>query len=195
VRNPQRFGWDSRTGQMYMSDIGQNVVEEISPVRAGANLGWNVWEGSYRYAGRGGVEGPPRADRNVVYPVVEYAHGDPLLIGNAAVTGVIVYRSSAIPALANKVLFADFPSGEIFYFDADNPPQGGNTGFHRILLRQGGEEPQTALQLIRAKNSAQGKMPAGRADLRFGAGPNGQVLLINKADGTIRLMVPQGREE
>ena len=32
VRNAQRFGWDSKNGAMYMSDIGQNIVEEVSPV-------------------------------------------------------------------------------------------------------------------------------------------------------------------
>ena len=47
VRNPQRFSWDSKNGKMYVADIGQNIVEEISPVTAGANLGWNKWEGSY----------------------------------------------------------------------------------------------------------------------------------------------------
>ena len=58
VRNSQRFGWDSRNGAMFMSDIGQNIVEEVSPVTAGANLGWNVWEGSYRFVSqRGGDHG------------------------------------------------------------------------------------------------------------------------------------------
>ena len=32
IRNAQRFGWDSKNGAMYMSDIGQNIVEEVSPV-------------------------------------------------------------------------------------------------------------------------------------------------------------------
>lgn len=41
VRNPQRLFWDAKNGNMFMSDIGQNTVEEISPVAAGANLGWN----------------------------------------------------------------------------------------------------------------------------------------------------------
>ena len=45
IRNVQRLGWDSRNGAMYLSDIGQNVVEEVSPVTAGANLGWNRVEG------------------------------------------------------------------------------------------------------------------------------------------------------
>ena len=37
---------------------------------------------------------------------------------------------------------------------------------------------------------AQKKPPTTRADLRFGDGPNGQVFLLNKHDGTIRLLVP-----
>ena len=37
---------------MYVADIGQNIVEEISPVTIGANLGWNKWEGSYKYVSR-----------------------------------------------------------------------------------------------------------------------------------------------
>ena len=29
-----------------------------------------------------------------------------------------------------------------------------------------------------------------RADLRMGVGPNGQIFVLNKRDGTIRLLVP-----
>jgi glucose/arabinose dehydrogenase len=191
VRNPQRFGWDPANGNMYLADIGQNIVEEISPVTAGANLGWNVWEGSFRYEGRTGVSASnPRSDPAMTYPVVEWVHGDPLIGGRSAVTGVHVYRADEIPGLRGRVLFGDFPSGEIFHFDADRPPAGGNTGFRRVLLRAGGGEPTTLLELIRAKNAAQGKQPAARADLRFGSGADGRVYLLNKADGTIRVMVP-----
>jgi hypothetical protein len=43
VRNAQRLFWDSKNGNMFMSEIGQNSIEEISLVTPGANLGWNVW--------------------------------------------------------------------------------------------------------------------------------------------------------
>jgi hypothetical protein len=33
-------------------------------------------------------------------------------------------------------------------------------------------------------------MPPSRADLRFGHGPDGQIFLLNKADGVIRRLVP-----
>ncbi|MEJ2204419.1 MAG: PQQ-dependent sugar dehydrogenase [Gemmatimonadota bacterium] len=190
VRNPQRFGWDPTTGHVYVADIGQGSVEEISVATAGANLGWSLWEGSFRYADRGGVDrSDPRADPALTYPVAEYAHGDPLILNRAAVTGVHVYRDDAIPQLRDRVLFGDFPSGEVFHFDADDVPHGGNQGFHRVLFRSG-DEVKTFLQLIQEKNLEQGRTPARRADLRFGAGPDGQVFLLNKHDGTIRLLVP-----
>lgn len=46
--------------------------------------------------------------------------------------------------------------------------------------------------MLREKNTAQGKEPATRTDLRFGTGPDGQVFLLNKQGGTIRLLVAGG---
>ncbi|MFW6078870.1 MAG: hypothetical protein ACODAE_04570, partial [Gemmatimonadota bacterium] len=92
----------------------------------------------------------------------------------------------------DRVLFGDFPSGEIFHFDADDPPDGGNEGFHRVLLGYDGGEPTTLLELIRARNAEQGREPAGRADLRFGVSADGRVFLLDKHDGTIRMLVPSG---
>lgn len=51
---------------------------------------------------------------------------------------------------------------------------------------------KTLLQLIKEKNVEQGKSPATRADLRFGLGPDGQILVLNKGDGIVRLLVPDG---
>ncbi len=190
VRNPQRFAWDPRNGNLFVADIGQNTVEEVSIVTSGANLGWNNWEGSYTYLGRGGVGiDKPRGDAGLTYPVVEYAQIDPLLQNQSAVTMGYVYRQTAIKALTNKVVFGDNPSGEIFYFDADNLPKGGQDPIRRILLNDGSGAPKTLLQIIKETNTKQGKMPATRADLRFGQGPEGQIFLLNKADGVVRVLV------
>ena len=190
VRNPQRFSWDPRNGNMFLADIGQNIVEEISLVTAGANLGWNAWEGSYKFISRSEVGlSDQRGDPKVTYPVVEYGQLDPLLQSSSAVTGVYVYRRTAIPQLANLVLFGDNPSGEVFYFSADKLPRGGQDVIRRILFDDNGVS-KTLLELIKEKNVKQGKMPATRADLRFGLGPDGQIFILNKRDGTIRLLVP-----
>jgi len=193
VRNPQRFGWDPTNGRMYVADIGQNIVEELSPVPKGGNLGWNVWEASFRYAGRAGVDTTGRrGDANMTYPIAEYDHTDPVLIGRAAATGVIVYRSSAIPQLRNRILFGDMPSGEVFHISADNTAASGQDHIRRVLFNDNGEA-KTLLQLIREKNGQQGKPAAARADLRFGTGPDDQVFLLNKADGVVRVLISSPR--
>jgi len=188
VRNPQRFSWDSRNGAMYLADIGQNIVEEISPVTRGANLGWNDWEGSFAFISRQGVSlEKQRGDPKMTYPVVEYSHSDPLLLGNAAVTGVVVYRGSQIPQLANLVLFGDNPSGEIFYFSADKVPNGGQDPIRRVMLMDKGTA-KTLLGVIRDRANASGGRQPARADVRFGTGPDNQVFLLNKQDGIVRLL-------
>ena len=190
VRNPQRFGWDSRNGNLFVADIGQDIVEELSLATAGANLGWNKWEGSFGYVSRRAVSlANQRGDPKVTYPVAEYGQIDPLLQVQSAITGVHVYRRGPIAQLADLVLFGDMVSGEIFYIHADKLPSGGQAGIRRILLNDGSES-KTLLKLIQEKNVKQGKRPVPRADLRFGTGPDGQLFLLNKHDGTIRLLVP-----
>jgi hypothetical protein len=190
VRNPQRFSWDSKNGRMFVADIGQNQVEEISPVTAGANLGWNKWEGSFKYVDRQVDLANPRSEAGLTWPIVEFDHRDPLF-QRVAITGVYVYRQTAIRQLEHLMIFGDNPSGEIFAVDADNLPEGGDRAIRRIMLNDKGTR-KTLLQVIREKNAAQGKPPASRADLRFGVGPQGQIFILNKRDGVIRLLVPDG---
>ena len=190
VRNPQRFAWDVQNGNLFVADIGQNIVEEMSLVTSGANLGWNDWEGSFRFISRREVSlVDPRGEAGLSYPVAEYGQLDPLLQRSSAATGLVVYRDDAIPQLTNLVLFGDSPSGEIFYVDADDLPEGGQESIRRVLLRDQGDT-KTLLQVIQEKNAAQGRTPTGRADLRLDHGPGGQVYLLNKHDGVIRRLVP-----
>jgi hypothetical protein len=204
LRNPQRFAWDSQNGNLYVADIGQNIVEEVSQVTKGANLGWNTWEGSYRFISRQAVNlENPRSDSKMVYPIAEYGQIDPLLQSQSAVTMGVVYRKKDIPQLANLLIFGDNPSGEIFHVSADKLPHGGQDAIRRILFNDpsaGSGSPRaesrsdkvgtkTLLQLVQEKNVAQGKPPSTRADLRFGEGPNGEIYILTKRDGVIRQIV------
>ena len=192
VRNAQRFAWDARNGAMFMSDIGQNIVEEVSPVTVGANLGWNVWEGSFRFVSREAViTEAPRTDPKVTYPIVEWGQLDPVLLPNnsSASVGVVVYRSTTIPQLNGRLIFGDMPSGELFHVSADELPKGGQDPIRRVLfVTAAGAAPRTFLEIVQEKNRAQGKPIAARADLRFDANAAGQIFLLNKADGTIRVI-------
>ena len=124
----------------------------------------------------------------MVYPIADFDHTDPLLQRLAAATGIYAYRDKAVPQLTNKLIFGDNPSGEIFYVDADALTKGGQN-FHRIMFSDRGET-KTLLQIIKEKNMQQGRTLATRTDLRMGTGPNGQLFVLNKRDGVIRLITP-----
>jgi hypothetical protein len=190
ARNPQRFAWDTKTGVMYMGDIGQGIVEEVTTVTKGANLGWRVWEGSFRFVNGAEVNmEAPRSDPKVTYPVVEFAQADPLLQNSSAMTMGYIYRHNRLRALRNLLLFGDVPSGEMFYVNADRlPKNGGQDAIRRIVFNDKGET-KTLLDLVKAKAAERGRKPPTRADLRYGEGPDGRIFILNKWDGVIREIV------
>ena len=53
VRNPWRFSFDRKTGDLWIADVGQDQFEEVTRLAAGdvsgANLGWNRYEGTTRH--------------------------------------------------------------------------------------------------------------------------------------------------
>lgn len=105
VRNPWRNAFDGNL--LYIADVGQNAWEEISVIDvtadAGANLGWRTMEGRECYpAGSMCVQG------GMVMPVHVYGHD----VG-CSITGGIVYRGAALPALEGRYFFADYCSGVI----------------------------------------------------------------------------------
>jgi hypothetical protein len=187
-RNPQRFSWDSKNGNMFMADIGQDVIEKVTLVTPGANLGWSIWEGSFRYAGHQVETDGRGSDPGVTYPVVEFDHTDPLLKAAVAVTGVFAYRDKAIPQLTGKLIFGDNPTGELLYVDADHLPKGGPGAIRRLMIEEG-DTRTTLLALIQAKNKKQGRTPATRTDMRMNLGPHGEVFVMNKMDGCIRRLI------
>ena len=190
VRNPQGFDWDSVTGDLLLADIGQSVVETLNRVPAGADLGWNTWEGSFIYASQTRVDtSNPRGEPWVTYPLAEYDQQDPLLQPGSAATGVVAYRDNGIPQLTDRVIWGDLPSGEVFHVPADGLEGGGQSSVRRVLFRNGGET-KTLLQFVREKNAEQGREPTPRVDLHFGRSHDGRIFLLNKWDGVIREIVP-----
>jgi glucose/arabinose dehydrogenase len=105
LRNPWRYSFDRATGDLWIADVGQSAWEEIdrhpADAPSGANYGWNLVEGSHRYAGA-----PPDG---AIPPAYEYSHE----AGGCVVIGGAVYRGTAIPALTGAYLFADLCRGEL----------------------------------------------------------------------------------
>jgi glucose/arabinose dehydrogenase len=112
LRNPWRYAFDPATGDLYVADVGQQEIEEVSVLPAasagGSNLGWNVLEGTACF-GTNTCDGT-----GTVLPVHEYTHDE-----GCSITGGYVYRGSTLPELEGRYFFGDFCSGWIRSFRFD----------------------------------------------------------------------------
>ncbi len=111
LRNPWRYSFDRATGLLWIADVGQNAIEEVTAVDPAAdrvNLGWNRLEGSRPLAGEDGPE--------LTGPTFEYTHEE-----GCSITGGHVYRGSAVESLQGWYLFGDFCGGWIRAVPADDP--------------------------------------------------------------------------
>jgi glucose/arabinose dehydrogenase len=108
LRNPWRFSFDRKTGELYIGDVGQSAREEIDVRPRGAppaNYGWARYEGSQTFEGDVDLD-PPSP---LVFPIFEYGHGD-----GCSVTGGYVYRGTAVPAAVGRYFFGDYCSGIVW---------------------------------------------------------------------------------
>lgn len=104
LRNPFRFSFDRKTGELYAGDVGQNRLEEIDIITRGGNYGWRVMEASDCFN--------PSTNCNrtgLTLPIAEYDHS----VG-CSVTGGYVYRGSRFPSLDGIYFYGDYCSGVIF---------------------------------------------------------------------------------
>ncbi len=106
LRNPWRFAIDELTGDLWIGDVGQYIVEEVSRIpeselNLGTNLGWPAFEGARR---TGKVR--PLEHR---LPDIWYNHDD----GRCAVVGGLLYRGNEIPSLYGSYIYSDWCDGII----------------------------------------------------------------------------------
>ena len=115
LRNPWRMAFDPSTGALWVGDVGQDQVEEITIVGRGENHGWDIVEGDICHEPSSGC---PTA--GLTPPVATYGHGG----GRCSVTGGVVYRGNTVPEISGSYLYADFCSGEIWALplDGSSPP-------------------------------------------------------------------------
>ena len=107
LRNPWRFAFDRKTGDLYIADVGQSALEEINflpraRLAALQNYGWDVYEGRAKFEDK--ALGPGR----LVLPVAQYGRGD-----GCSVTGGLPYRGRAA-ALAGRYFYGDFCTGNVW---------------------------------------------------------------------------------
>ncbi|HEY0594027.1 MAG TPA: PQQ-dependent sugar dehydrogenase [Thermoanaerobaculia bacterium] len=108
LRNPWRFSFDRRTGDLFIGDVGQNAWEEIdwAPAgsRGGENWGWRRMEGMHCFNPSTNCN-----DGSLSLPVLEYGRAD-----GCSVSAGYRYRGTASPPLDGIFFYGDFCSGKIW---------------------------------------------------------------------------------
>ena len=214
-RNPHHLAFvqDSVGGvHLVVAEPGRDNVEEINVVTRGGDYGWSDREGTFVHLddpGLGigvGVDELPAndAENAYVYPAAQIGH-DPDL-GQQAIAGG--YATSNGSALDGQYLSSDFPrSGLIWHATVDdlaaavteldeNDPDldapGDLTqavlGEAQVFLDadgEGGAAPVAKANLLDVFDDAASYDGSGRADVRFGQGPDGELYVLNKRNGII----------
>lgn len=145
LRNPWRYSFDRATGDLWIADVGQNWMEEVTMVPAaggtgkGAFFGWSALEGTTTFNADVSADG-------AVAPTYTYDRDTPP--GGCSITGGYVYRGSRIPGLQGHYLFADYCTSVV---RALKPAADGD-GFTEVSIADG------ATNVVSFGQDAQGEL-------------------------------------
>jgi glucose/arabinose dehydrogenase len=110
LRNPWRFSFDRRNGDLYVGDVGERRWEEVNYVRRRPafvpNFGWSAYEGRRRVSWR-----PITAREALTFPVAAYRHARR---GCSSVIGGYVYRGRALASSRGRYFYGDLCSGQVW---------------------------------------------------------------------------------
>jgi glucose/arabinose dehydrogenase len=165
-RNPYRFSFnisEAEEPRLFVSDVGQARMEEVSLVKAGGNYGWPVREGTTCFNPQNWSQPLETCSTNgLSEPILAYAHEGDL----SAIIGGMLYQGSAIPELRDGYVFGDWGRGDGHLFLARPPAVG--TGLWQF----------TEIQLVGSDSQPEiGQL------LGIGQDEDGELYILTKAPG------------
>jgi glucose/arabinose dehydrogenase len=108
VRNPWRWSFDRLTGDLWIGDVGQDLVEELDVLRPGeqpgANLGWSMWEADHCYGNYTCTQTGMKFPQATWWHANSLGHPDS---GFRAIIGGQVYRGTCYPDIEGYYFFSD----------------------------------------------------------------------------------------
>ena len=104
LRNPWRITFDTKTGQLWVGNNGQDIWETAYLVKPGDNYGWSVLEGSHDFY-------PQRKAGPTAFtkPTVEHHHAEA-----RSLTGGVVYHGDKLPDIKGAYIYGDYSTGRIW---------------------------------------------------------------------------------
>jgi putative heme-binding domain-containing protein len=130
-RNPWRMSFDSKTGALWVGDVGWELWEMIYRVERGGNYGWSLMEGTHLVR-----PGSKRGPTPILPPVVEHPHSEA-----ASITGGYVYRGKRLAELKDAYVYGDYETGKIWAWRNGKSQEIADTPFKIISFAEdhGGE--------------------------------------------------------
>jgi hypothetical protein len=210
LRNGHNFSFNQTPdGEtlLVLTEIGYFNFDEINIIAPGDNLGWGLREGHFIVDENGGnttgLSPLPsnEADFGYRYPAAFIGHDAPIGtvgdIGQALAGGFVVNNGSE---LDGQFIFADFAESSRFYhvpfaelLDAKTALLPGESPSSlswvtpselTLLYNHDGDTETTPIVQASFKDI----VDSFRSDVRFGQGPDGEVLITNKRDGWIYIV-------
>jgi glucose/arabinose dehydrogenase len=156
LRNPWTFGFDRKTGELFIGDVGQNTWEEVdfqpASSKGGENYGWSLTCGVHSF--------PIEKDRqisglDITWPVAEFKHGQ----DGDCVVGIGVCHGAQYGELDGTYLVGDWISGRVWGLARSS---GGSDWTMQELLH-------TQLQLTCGGEDENGDLYVANATSQYGA--------------------------
>jgi len=104
LRNPWRICIDSKTGDLWAGNNGQDLWETVHVVRRGENYGWSITEGNYPFQ-----PNRQKGPTPIVPPTIEHPHSEA-----RSLTGGHVYYGTKHPKLYGHYIYGDYSTGMIW---------------------------------------------------------------------------------
>lgn len=170
-RSPNRMAWNLE-GNLFVSDIGHKIVEEVNAVLPGKFYGWPIREGKFVIDpfGNQSLAFPlPENDEDlgITYPIIQYDHDE-----GAAISGGFFAKKGDFDG---KYIFGDIPQGNAFLADS--------------FLKNQAKVYKLNISLKGQKTDFHSLVQNNRVDLIFGQDCDGIIYMLTKADGKIYKMI------
>jgi len=124
LRNPWKFAFDSKNGDIWIADVGQNAIEEVNlqshTSTGGENYGWAIMEGNNCYdpdpINNNCPNGLPSCfSTEYTGPIYTYGHSS---LGGYSITGGYVYRGCKYEELYGYYLATDYVTENTWAIDS-----------------------------------------------------------------------------
>ena len=112
LRNPWRISFDSKTGDLWAGDVGQDTWEEVDHITKGGNYGWNIREGFHKFYVAPNkkprpADPPEHIVGKLIDPLFDYEHS----LGKS-ITGGGVYRGKLAHGAGRQIHFCRLRVGK-----------------------------------------------------------------------------------